>query len=73
MFFVPPFIIEFLLLRGEKTIIIASLGKNAFFCLFYEIIKKYQISGIWYNVGIKSSGSSDFWGWGKSDVSPHGH
>ena len=38
------------------------------FCLFYEIIKKYQIGGIWYNGGIKSSGSSDFLGLGKSDV-----
>ena len=28
--FVPPFIIEFLLLRGEKTIINASMWKNAF-------------------------------------------
>jgi len=57
----------------KKTIINASMWKNAFFCLFYEIIKKYQIGGIWYNGGIKSSGSSDFWGLGKSDVSPHGH
>jgi len=73
-FFVPPFIIEFLLLRGEKKRLLTHrYGKMRFFCLFYEIIKKYQIDGIWYNGGIKSSVNSDFWGMGKSDVSPHGH
>ncbi len=71
--FVPPFIIEFLLLRGEKNDYYRIVGEKCVFCLFYEIIKKYQIGGIWYNGGIKSSGNSDFWGLGKSDVSPHGH
>ncbi len=71
--FVPPFIIEFLLLRGEKKRLLTHRCGKMRFCLFYEIIKKYQIGGIWYNGGIKSSGSSDFWGLGKSDDSPHGH
>ena len=47
----------------EKKRLLTHRCGNMRFCLFYEIIKKYQIGGIWYNGGIKSSGNSDFGGW----------
>lgn len=38
------------------------VGEKCVF-LFFKLIEKYQIGGIWYNGSMKSSGSSDFGGW----------